>query len=83
MEKYAPVTVIEAQWKSGVTCVGIILIRRSGGSFCAFIGGTTGVLGADADARFIADFGARLSFQEAHGFFPAIKEEEYQMRDDF
>lgn len=68
--------ILKAEWRSGRDTVGIVLAEGGDGKLRAYIGVAHGD-NEDFDANYIALYGARLSLDEARGFFPDLKEEEY------
>lgn len=66
----------QVKWRSGIDTVGIVVAVWKDGLKRAYIGMAQD-LSEDIDAVYIAQFGARLSYQEAVGFFPELKSEEY------
>ena len=80
--------ILAVEWRSARDTVGVVLIQNAVGQKSARIGtvqtielpsiGKIHVGNETTDARYIADHGAKLSFQEAVGFFPWLKEEEYK-----
>lgn len=71
------VKIIADTWRSSL--VGIVLVEHRGRTQ-VYIGIGDGI-DQRADAQKVADWGSRLSFQEAKGFFPALSEAEYGTED--
>jgi hypothetical protein len=68
--------ILKCEWRSARDVVGIVLVESTLERKQAYIGIA---LSSDPlmDAQYIADYGARLSFEEAAAFFPELKREEY------
>ena len=64
--------IVQVEWRSAIDTVGIVLVKRDGdGKFRAYIGQARGFdNSAYEDAQYIAAHGAKLTFNEAKGFFP-------------
>lgn len=71
--------IIQIEWRSGIDTVGIVLCELTTGELRAYIGVPKTNDDEDIDARYIADYGAKLSFDEAVGFFPKIKRKNYAL----
>lgn len=63
-------------WRSASDTVGVVLVKCGDGLHRAYIGVSRGS-DERADAIYIADYGCRLSFREASGFFSGLKESEF------
>ncbi len=69
--------IIATEWRTAKKTVGIVAVELAEGTWCAYIGVADGK-DAKADARDIADYGARLTKQEALAFFPHLKDMKYK-----
>lgn len=68
--------IVKSQWKSGTNTVGIILTKNEEDKYRVYIGLGDG-LDEDDDAENIKDFGAKLSWEEARGFYPELEAGDY------
>ena len=68
--------IIQTEWRSGKNTIGIVLVQRNDESYQAYIGVSLDE-GEHEDAQYIADYGGKLIYREAVGFFPTLKESEY------
>ena len=69
--------IIRSIWKSGdYGTVGIVLCQMPTGLERAYIGISQDMT-EEYEARKISDYGTKLSFLEAKGFFPEIQEGKY------
>ncbi len=68
---------VDVVWKSGMSCIGIVLTRDVHSGLQAYIG-VGGGNNEETDKKNIAKWGSKLSFQEAKGFFPYLKKQEYK-----
>jgi hypothetical protein len=69
--------IIEATWRSGRETVGIVAYKTFKDQWCAAIGpASTG--SEEYDARQIAEWGCKLSWQEAAAFFPHLDITQYK-----
>ena len=72
--------ILKTEWRTGgLGTVGIVLAKTGTGKLCAYISPLPVTSGYDEErgSLLIADWGARLSFEEAKGFFPEVTEEDY------
>lgn len=66
------------EWRTGLDTVGIILCEDEfDKKQRAYLGNCKGLI-EKKDAEHIRDWGSKLTFREAKGFFPFIKEENYK-----
>lgn len=71
--------IISVEWRSANGTVGFVLIENSIGQQSVRVGGVQpGSFNSALDARHIADHGAKLSFDEAVGFFPDLDPKKYK-----
>lgn len=72
------VKIKDVRWKQSTDTIGVVLVEvlYEEKPLKAYIGiGRT--QNPKFDAAHIADYGAKLSFREAQGFFPTLKKEDY------
>ena len=65
--------IIQTQWRCGT--IGIVAVERDAG-WCAYIGIVPGT-DEETDAQYVADWGEKLTEEEAVGFFPSLKNKTY------
>ncbi len=68
--------IIKTEWRSSRTNVGIVAVQHKYG-WCAYIGIALGGT-EESDAEGIADWGAKLSENEAKAFFPSLEKYKYE-----
>ena len=76
-----PDKIIDAKWRTGADTVGIVAFHTikpsiGDGAWRAVIGAGQG-LSTSEDTDHIADYGARLTKEEAYGFFPELDISKY------
>jgi len=74
------IEIIEKAWRSGRSCVGIILAgNKETGRQCAYMGVASlpGYGSEDHDAKRIIDYGYRMTFEEAFPFLDKIDLSKY------
>lgn len=77
MKGHAGKEIIKWLWFSGQETVGVILYRNGMGKYRVVMG-PAHFNRQEADVQYIADYGAKLTYKQAVGFFPELKEEEYK-----
>lgn len=74
--------ILKVEWRSALDTVGIVLIENDMGQQSAKIGVANHIMmlsiDEEADALYIAENGAKLTFNEARGFFPDLDEKKYK-----
>jgi len=66
------------EWRSGGVCtIGIVVYENEFGKQRGYIGVHCWGNSEDEDAEYIRDWGVKLSFAEAKGFFPKLDEKKY------
>ena len=69
--------IIDVEWKPCMgQCIGYVLTQNEEEKFRVYVG-VAGGLDEEVDQERIRDLGAKLSYSQAKGFFPKLKEEEY------
>jgi|WetSurMetagenome_2_1015567.scaffolds.fasta_scaffold200679_2 hypothetical protein len=80
MATYKPnYKILSWTWRSARDSVGIVLIENDIGEVSARIGVAKGNPEL-SDAEYIAEWGAKLSYNEALGFFPYLQKTDYANR---
>jgi hypothetical protein len=72
--------IVGIEWRSGIATVGFVAVQeKNSGKWHAFIGPAKDGISAESDAIYIAQWGAKLSVEEAMPFFRYLPEEKYTL----
>ena len=71
--------ILQSIWITAQTTIGVVLYENDVNEQQGVISAVDG-FNEESDRQHVADYGAKLSFAQAKGFFPDIKEENYKGR---